>query len=308
MCLSWSILFLLLVQCVFSSLGSPPWNPPTHCHQSAVLKGLYRSLHGAINMHAICDSDRPTTSIELLSIGKPLSYSDYNPGRPSKFTPAGTLPLSVVEKALPLVDKIYPAGTMKFDMLTNQSAMIESYRFRSLASMYEYVLMHMMLLPQNFTEEEVLRAKFYLQELVPNPERVLRNESALPRFLIYDHYRSSYLQKKAAKSEAIERTRRYSSQRSFEQWGQKELASLESDAEAAYNKWQAFGYKADVERQLQYFEDDIQEEKLQNARASFKASGQISEQDAHVTIYPFTLEPADWFHHLEVRYVSELSA
>ena len=35
--------------------------------------------------------------------------------------------------------------------------------------MYDYILMHMMLLPQNFMEEELLRAKFYLQELVPNP-------------------------------------------------------------------------------------------------------------------------------------------
>lgn len=240
-------------------------------------------------------------NVEVLQLGQPLTYSDYNPGRPSRFSKPGTLPLSVVENALPLVDKIYPAGTVKYKMLTNQSTKIESYRFESFSSMYDYILMHMMLLPQNFTEEETLRAKFYLQELVPNPEQVVRNETRLPRYLLYDYYRSAYLQKKALKNTAIDSVRRHSSQTEFEQWGQKKLSTLESDVEAAYNKWQAFGYKADVEKQLQYFEDDIQEDKLMNARASFKAAGQSSRRNAHLTVYPFTLEPADWFRQLKVR-------
>ena len=263
------------------------------------MKELYRSLYNAINQHAISDSERPATNVEILSLGEPLSSSDYNPGRPSKFLQPGALPLSVMEKALPLVDKIYPAGTMKYTMLTNQSTNIEKYRFESLASMYDYILMHMMLLPQNFTEEEMLRAKFYLQELVPNPERVVRNETRLPRLLLYDFYRSSYLQKKELQNSAVDSSRKQLSQRAFEQWGQKKLASLKSEAEATYNKWQAFGYKSDVEKQLQYFEDDIQEDKLMNARASFKAAGQTSDKNAHVTIYPFTLKPADWYHSLE---------
>ena len=298
----WTALLVLVAHQAFLTVagsGLEPFPTGQDCRENAVLKELYRSLYSAINYHAVCDSDRPSTNVEILSLGQPLSSTDYNPGRPSKFAEPGSLPLSVLEKALPLVDKIYPAGTMKYTMLTNQSTNIESYRFESLASMYDYILMHMMLLPRNFTDEETLRAKFYLQELVPNPERVVRNETRLPRFLIYDYYRSAYLKKKALKSDAIDKTRSHLSQRSFEQWGQKKLASLESDAEAAYNKWQAFGYKSDVEKQLQYFDDDIQEDKLMNARASFKAAGQTSERDAHVVIHPFTLEPADWFRHLE---------
>lgn len=284
-----SAFFVLLVQ-------AEDYGPS--CHQKAVLKELYRSLYRVINQHAVCDKDKPMTNVEVLNLGQPLTYSHFNPGKPSRFAKPGTLPLSVIENALPLVDKIYPVGTVKYRMLTNQTTKIESYRFESLSSMYDYILMHMMLLPQNFTEEELLRAKFYLQELVPNLELVVRNETQLPRYLLYDYYRSSYLEKKTLKSDAIDSTRRHSSQTEFEQWGQRKLSRLESDVEAAYNKWQAFGYKSDVEKQLQYFEDDIQEDKLMNARASFKAAGQSSQREAHLTVYPFTFEPTDWYRQL----------
>ena len=157
----------------------------------------------------------------------------------------------------------------------------------------------MMLFPQNFSDEEVLRAKYYLQELVPNQERVIRNETQLPRFMLYDYYRSNYLHQKALKDTAIDTNRTYLPQQSFEVWGQRKLSGFESDTEAAYQKWQTFGYKSEVEKQLQYFEVDTHEDKLMATRALFKSTGQPSGRDAHITNYPFSLEPADWYHYLK---------
>ena len=269
------------------------------CHQETILNELYRSLYRAIDENTICSSDRSITNVQLLNQGLPLLYSDFNPGKPKRFSRPGSLPSFVVENGLPLVDKIYPNGPSKFKLLTNTSASTKDYRFDSFSSMYDYVLTHMMLTPQNFSDQEVLRAKYYLQELVPNPERVLRNETQLPRYLLYDYYRSNYNHQKSSKDDAIDSNRTHLAQQSFEIWGQKKLSGLESDTEAAYQKWQVLGYKSEVEKQLQYFDIDTHEDKLMSTRALFKSMGRPSERNAHVTIYPYTLEPEDWFKHLQ---------
>ncbi len=84
----------------------------------------------------------------------------------------------------------------------------------------------------------------------------------------------------------------------FQLWGQKKLSKLESNTEAAYQKWQTFEYKSEVEKQLQYFEVDVHEDRLMSARALFRHS---SERAGYETIYPFTLEPSDWFKQLKVE-------
>ena len=236
-----------------------------------------------------------------MSTGIPLSISDFNPRKPSRFSRAGALPLTVIEKALPLADKIYPTGSSQFKIPSNISSSVKEYRYDSFSSMYDYILTHMMLIPQNFSDQEVLRAKYYLQELVPNPERVLRNETKLPRYLLYDYYRSNYLSQKSARDDAIDKNRIGLTQQHFEIWGQKKLSGLESDTTSAYHKWQAFGYKSEVEKQLQYFEIDTHEEKLMSRRALFKSLGRPSEVATQTTLYPFTMQPEKWFKHLEVR-------
>ena len=79
------------------------------------------------------------------------------------------------------------------------------------------------------------------------------------------------------------------------------LPPLMSDAEAAYMKWQVFGYKTEVENQLQYFDVDSQEDKLMSTRALFRSMATPSERDHHITVYPFTLIPTDWYHTLRTR-------
>lgn len=270
------------------------------CRQKMVQKELYRAIFKVINENAITSSEKSVSNVELLNMGIPLSYSDFNPGRQQ----INKLPSRILEKGLPFVDKIYPTLSRFSSSLSNFSIsnrILKSYHFDSISSVYDYILTHMMLLPQNFSNEEVLRAKYYLQELVPNPERVLRNESQLPRFLLYDYYRSNYIHQKGLKMDAIDKNRTLLSQSSFEKWGQKKLSSLESDTEAAYQKWQAFGYKSEVEKQLQFFEIDTHEDKLMETRALFESMAQPSEKDAHLTIYPYTLQPTNWYKHLKVR-------
>lgn len=275
------------------------------CRTKLIQKALYRSMYRVIKDNAICTSEKTITNVELLDLGTPLSYTDFNPGKPSSlaaiFLQPGALPISVVENGLPLVDEVYPTGTYRFRVLTNSTARAKDYQFDSFSSMYDYVLTHMMLLPRNFSDEEVLRAKYYLQELVPNPEIVLRNETKLPRFLLYDYYRSYYLNAKGNKDDAIDTNRTHLIQLEFELWGQKKLPRFQSDTEAAYVKWQAFGYKSEVEKQLQYFDVDTHDDKLMSTRALFKSMGRPSEREAHITIHPFTLKPDDWFKKLKVE-------
>ena len=273
----------------------------SECHRKVIQKELYRSLYRVISDNAIISSEKSTANVELLDLGIPLSYADFNPGKPSLaslFSQPGALPVSVVENGLPLVDRVYPTGTYRFKLLANTSTN-NDVRFDSFSSTYDYILSHMMLLPRNFSNEDVLRAKYYLQELVPNPERVVRNESKLPRYLLFDYYRTNYLNEKGGKDDAIDTNRTRLTQLKFELWGQKKLSRFESDTEAAYVKWQAFGYKSEVEKQLQFFDVDTHEDKLMSSRALFKSMGRPSEKESHKTIYPFTFEPINWFKELK---------
>ena len=273
----------------------------SECRRRAVVREVYRKLYRVITDNAICDRDKSETNVELLNIGTPLSFAKFNPKRVSRLSESEELPISVMENGLPLVDKVYPIVSAQFKAANNGSENVVEHHFDSISSVYDSILTHMMLLPQNFSDEEVLRAKYYLQELVPNQERVIRNESRLPRFMLYDYYRSDYIRQKALKEDTIDSSHNYLPQQSFEAWGQRKLSGLESDTEAAYQKWQTFGYKSEVEKQLQYFEVDTYEDKLMATRALFKSMGQPSEKNAHVTIYPFYLEPTDWYRHLSKR-------
>ena len=159
-----------------------------------------------------------------------------------------------------------------------------------------------MVKPRNFTSDSVLKAKYYLQELVPNSEQVLiKDARSLPRLLLYDYYRSRYLEVSGHRDSQIDKNRIKLTQTMFETWGQKELPSLMSDVDAAYMKWQVLGYKTEVENQLQYFDVDRQEDKLMKTKALFRSAASSSERDPHVTVYPFTFIPDDWYQILKSR-------
>ena len=273
----------------------------SQCAQGEVLKDLYRSLYDVLAENAICSSDKGQENIELLDLGMPLLYSDFNPGKPSRFAPPDELPSFVLENGLPLVDKVYPTGSERFRLTNNITNSIKDYHFDSLSSTYDYILSHMVLTPQNFSDAEVLRAKYYLQELVPNHERVMRDEALLPRFLLYDYYRSNYINVKEKMEDEIAVNRVRLPQQMYEAWGREKLSTYESDTEAAYNKWQEFGYKSEVEKQLQYFDIDTHEVKLMSTRALFMSMARPSERNAHLTIYPYELQPSTWYKQLQVK-------
>lgn len=272
---------------------------PDHCYQQTVLSNIYRSLHDAVKENIIgCDPGEK--HVELIGLGRPLEYDDFNPGKikqPLTLSQFGTLPLSVVENAIPFVDTIFPVGSAITTKGQN-----DGYNFESLSSTFSYILRHMMVRPKNFTSNEVLKAKYYLQELVPNPERVLMKDAeSLPRLILYDYYRALYLDESGRRDSEIDKNRIKLSQQMFEEWGQKELPPLMSNVDAAYVKWQVLGYKTEVEDQLQYFDVDRQEDKLMSSRALFLSAGRSSERDPHVTVYPFTFIPHDWYKTLKSR-------
>lgn len=296
----------VLALCLLSSLVAvyAAHYPTDVCYPRSVLTGIYRSLHNAIKDHVIgCNSG--DKHVELLSLGKPLKYDDFYPGKrklPLTINQLGTLPMSVVENALPFVDRMFPTGDTTFQMRTKLQSDQNS---DSISSSFSYILRHMMVRPKNFTSDDVLKAKYYLQELVPNSEQVLiKNASSLPRLLLYDYYRSQYLEVSAKRDSQIEKNRLKLTQSLFEAWGQKELPSLMSNIDAAYMKWQVLGYKTEVENQLQYFDVDRQEDKLMKTKALFRSAAKSSERDPHVTIYPFTFTPGDWYQSLRSRYES----
>ena len=289
-----------LFACLFVFIcGQGPESDSTYCRRQAVKKEIYTSLHDAVTKYSIEHSQ--TQHIDLLPLGLPLDYDDFNPGKTSRFATPGTLPHKVIENALPLVDKIFPTGATVKPAPTNVSESDKDYHFDSLSSTFDFILTHMMVLPRNFSTEETLRAKYYLQELVPNPELVLQNKTELPRYLLYDYYRSLYLKEKEAKETQMDLHRESLTQQDYENWGVMKLPTLESDADAAFQKWMIFGYKTEVEKELQYFDIDAHEDKLMSSRALFKSMAVNSERDPHVQIYPFRLEPEKWYQVLTSR-------
>ena len=269
------------------------------CRQKTLKRDMYISLHDAITRYAI---EYPETQhVDLLTLGLPLDYDDFNPGKTSRFAAPGTLPVRIIENAIPLVNKIFPTGATVKPEPANTSENVKDYHFESLSSTFDYILTHMMLLPRNFSAEEKLRAKFYLQELVPNPELVIQNKTVLPRYMLYDYYRSLYLREKEEKETQIARHKESLTQEDYEKWGIKILSTLESNTDAAFQKWIIFGYKTEVEQELQYFDIDTHEDKLMSARALFKSMAVFSERDPHVQIYPFRFEPENWYQMLNSK-------
>ena len=273
------------------------------CQQRIVQKNLYIQLHDAIVQHLCGRFAEGMEHVALLGRGIPLEYEKFNPKRHyTRFEESlwEKLPQFVIENGLPLVDRVFPLGMNANFGKANSSNSMKDYHFESLSSTFDYVLTHTITQPRNISDQDILRAKYYLQELVPNPERVFLNKTALPRFLLYDFYRMQYLKEKEIKNQAAADNRAALTQQAFENWGQEHLPTLESNADTAFNKWQIFGYKTEVEKQLQYLDVDRHEDKLVTTRALFKSMGRRSSID-HKTIYPFSFEPVLWYQTLKPR-------
>ena len=278
------------------------------CYSTAVQNDIYRNLHNTIKEHMVkCESG--SKHVEVLGMGKSLKFEDFNPGivtlpQSGLFSQFGRLPLSIVERALPIVDKIFPAESLIKHVAVNTTghSLLRDYNFDSLSSTFKYVLEQMMVTPKNFTSDELLRAKYYLQELVPNPEHVVdASTSSLPRFILYDYYRAHYLKESGKRDTEIDSKRLKFTQQQFKEWSHKELPPLVSNAEAAYMKWQIFGYKTEVENQLQYFDIGNQEDRLMRSRALFRSAARFSENDPHLKIYPITFTPENWYNILNSK-------
>ena len=146
-------------------------------------------------------------------MGRPLKFGDFDPGVTTnprsglKISHFGQIPLSIIDKSLPIVDEIFPAESLIKPVAANTTgkALPRDYNFDSLSATFRYVLEQMMVTPKNFTSDELLRAKYYLQELIPNPESVVdADASSLPRFILYDYYRVHYLKESGKRDSEID--------------------------------------------------------------------------------------------------------
>ena len=274
----------------------------SQCQQVSVQKEMYQSLHKAIMEHAV-GFTADTKHISLLDSGIRLEYTDFYPGKQNRFLTPGTLPLTVVENALPIVNEFPPSGsTIATNTSTNATeAKSKDSHAHSLSASVEFILTHMMVSPRNFSDEVVLRAKYYLQELVPNPERVVLNQTELPRYLLYDYYKGLYLDKKYVSDDYTTNNRTALTQQAFQEWSLQNSPKLQSKMQAAFNKWQIFGYKDEVEKELQYLDVNTHDDHLTSSRALFYSMGKHSDREAQTMVYPFTFQPEDWYRKLQER-------
>ena len=265
------------------------------CLQKTQQRDMYISLHDAITRHCIEYPEKQ--HVDLLPLGLRLDYDDFNPGKASRFVKTQMLPVKVIEKALPLVDKIFPTGAT-----VQPKPSANHYRFNSLSSTFEFILAHMMALPSSLDNlEQLQKQKDYLQEPVPNPELVVQNETDLPRYMLYDHYRCLYLKEKEEKETQVASHMESLTQEDYEKWGIKVLPTLESNVDAAFQKWMIFGYKTEVEQTLLSFDIDTHEDRLMSTRALFKSMAVFSERHPHVKVYPFRFEPKNWYQVLNTK-------
>lgn len=266
------------------------------CRQITVQKELFLALRDTIST-CVAEVAPGTNHIVLLDSGIPLSYQDFYPG-PILPEAGQSLPTRVIENAQKLVNII----PLPHQILFANSTTHKTQRSASVSSVYDFILEHMMVTPKNLDSEVILRAKCFLQEQVPNPERVVTNEAQLPRFLLYDYYRHLYLQKKNLWQETVDTNRDKKEESDFEEWSLKTLPLRDSDLHAVFEKWQVFGYKAEVEKQLQYLEVDSHEEKLLSSRALFRSQAKISLQNLDKVVYPVSFSPANWYLSIKARY------
>ena len=262
------------------------------CLQKTLQRDLYISLHDTVTRHCIKHPEK--MHVDLLPIGLRLDYDDFNPGKIPRFATTRTLPVKVIENALPLVDKIYPIG-----VTVEPKPDANYYRFNCLSSTFEFILAHMMVLPSSLDElEEQLN---FLQAAAPNPELVVQNADELPRYMLYDYYKSLYLKEREEKELQMARQRDSLTQEDYEKWGINILPTLESKVDAAFQKWMIFGYKMEVETKLLSFDIDTHEDRLISTRALFKSMAVFSERDPHEKIYPFRFEPKNWYQVLNTK-------
>ena len=252
-----------------------------------VLKEFYQSLQEGMEGLIASDLfDRGLQKVSMMDVGLPLSFSDFSPGETKQSAQAA------LENVLPLVDKIYRSDI-------SGSAVTEGVD-NSLSSVYGSILKQVA--PSAIDDNVAKAAREYLQELVDNPELVVSSEPALPRYLLYNYYRSNYLNMKSLEENSIDSHRQQMSSRTFEEWGQKELSVIEGDTHIAFQKWQVFGYKYEVEAYLQLIDmDSHEEDKLLSRISLYKSMARRSSRDVHETIHPVLLKPENWYQELKTK-------
>ena len=120
--------------------------------------------------------------------------------------------------------------------------------------------------------------------------------------MLYDYYKSLYLKEKKEMDTEMDSRRELLTQQGYENWGIETLPTLESNSEAAFQKWMIFGYKTEVEKELECLDiNTMHEDKIMSTRALFKSMSVYSEKDPHVRVYPFTFVPENWYEVMKSR-------
>ena len=259
------------------------------CYQHAVQRELYSSLHSAIETGLLDTFTNKTSQrAEILGDGVPLAYNDFYLGDRKR----KSLPMSIVEKALPFVDRIYPSNS------PTDSKSIKEYGYESLSSTYGYILHRV---KRKASDSNTTSARDYLHELIDNPESVVFPDPKVSRLLLYDYYRLQYLNTKAAEEKAVKDSNLIAMMPEYNNVAVDVVAFKSHTASALY-KWQAYGDKDQVELHLQLLDVDNSEgNKISGLRSLYKSSRVRSERNVHINVYPFAFKPDKWYRMLKTK-------
>ncbi len=236
--------------------------------------------------------------LSLLTTGKTLQYSDYNPGRNFDGS-LTTVPQDVLENIFKLVD-IIPKGNLTVTHLKD---------VQSLSETYEYLVRQLRVIPPDVAQDEMQEAREYLQEKVEDLGNADLNLTQ-PRLSLYIKYKTRYYEKKLGVEDQIDAQKTFLTGYSFSDWYDRHSLLLHGQVEDAYVQWVMFGYKNEVEKWLKLLQLQDTEsspidfsESLEEAKTLLIATKERSMFKEDSMYRPAKLLPDYWFKILENRFV-----
>ena len=252
---------------------------------------LYQEIETALLEH-IADMDENGVPV-LLDSGRILHFGDFDHGRLFDGS-EDTVPPVVMERMFDLMDVI-PDVSHLISQPDNSA---------SLAETYKDLINNMEVKSKAVSEDELTAATMYLQELVADLENHPETSGVLkPRLSIYLRYKLEYHVKRTNMEQVINNNKATLSGEEFSSWYTTQGKQLEYETNSIYLKWEALGYKSDVEVQLAVLDLEDHSVLLNEARAILLAASKTSLVHEDKQYFPVGLFPSRWYElYLAERY------
>ena len=223
--------------------------------------------------------------LALLGTARLLGYDDYYPGRDFDGSEE-TIPPVILENMFSLVDVIPDASSLVAD--------IEE---EPLAEVYKSLVHGLQVKGDDTDPVQMQEAREYLQAVVDDAGGL--NAVPLPRLSLYLQYKSRYYLKKLEVETLIEAQRKRLFGRQFSDWYDRQAQLLQSGIEDAMMKWNVFGDKDAVEKNISKLNLEDFSEPLDEARSLLLATRKRSKTREDAFYYPVEFVPSQWFELLQ---------